>query len=432
MSNYRPITTLPVLSKIFEKLMHVRLYSFFDEFKVICKSQFGFRAGLSTADALLEYINEAYDSLNDSKYFFTVFIDFSRAFDTVNHGLLLRKLEHMGIRGTTLGWLESFLTDRYQHVSVDGATSGLRPINIGVPQGSTLGPLLFILYINDLHRVSNYCSVLHFADDTTLHYSHLDFHSAVSNINDDLQRVCEWLHCNRLSINVQKTNYMIITNRSIPPGAPVKMGSSVLLPVNKAKFLGVTIDDRLTFSDHVQGVVGRLSRGLGVMRKLSSVLPPSTLKSLFYSLVYCHIVYALPAWGNVGRTVVGRVSGVLDRAVGLLSSDLSVEDSYKHFNILNFENTVFYFNVIYFYKALHGDEYSYFCVRLHNNQIGHLYSTRFQTDLKFLPPFYKKSKCQNAFLFNSTHNWNGLPLQLREISSLHKFKREVKKFLTDG
>ena len=429
-SNYRPITTLPVLSKIFEKLMHVRIYSFLNKYDVFCRKQFGFREGHSTTDALLEYCNEVYNSLNESNYFFTIFLDFSRAFDTVNLELLLRKLDHVGIRGVTLNWFRTFLFGRQQYVSVDGFSSNLRNVAIGVPQGSTLGPLLFILYINDLHLVINHCNVVHFADDTTVYYSNSDYSLAVRNINSDLLRIQEWLKCNRLSINVKKTNYMITTNKSISNYDDlVKLGNNVLSPVKSAKFLGVTIDDRLSFSSHSHDILGKMSRGLGVMRRMMHMAPPVILKSIFYSLIYCHVIYALPVWGNANKSIIDRVSKLFHRAVSLLSNNGAISDPYRHFSILTFEKTVKYFNVVHFHRVVNGEHSSYFAQKLRHCQTSHSHETRYQADGKYLTPYYRKARSQNAFLYLATIDWNELPLYIKKIVSLVKFKKEVKRYL---
>ena len=396
---------------------------------MFCRKQFGFREGHSTADALLEYVNEVYNGLNESKYFFTIFLDFSRAFDTVNLELLLKKIDHMGIRGVALSWLRTFLYGRQQYVSVDGVSSSTKPISIGVPQGSTLGPLLFILYINDLHLVASHCNVVHYADDTTIYCGDSDYSRAVLNINSDLLRIQDWLMCNRLSINVQKTNYMITTNKLIPNNNPVKFGDEVLSPVASARFLGVILDDKLTFSAHIRNVVSKMSRGLGIMRRLRCVLPPATLKSVFYSLVHCHIVYALTIWGNANKSVIDGVSRAMHSAVSLLCGDVRIVDPYCHFSILNFTKTVKYFNLIHFHKIVHGDDNSYFADKLRSCQIGHYHATRFQTDGKFLPPFYRKCRSQNAFLFKATNDWNELPAHLREVLSPIRFKTKLKKYL---
>ena len=314
-------------------------------------------------------------------------------------------------------------------MAVDGASSEVRPVNIGVPQGSTLGPLLFITYINDLHLIAHHCKVVHFADDTTLYHSNTDFNSAVRSINSDLLGIQEWLQCNRLSINVLKTNYMIITNRAIPADCLVKFGDNILTPVDSAKFLGVTIDNRLNFSTHAQHIKTRVARGIGVMKKFSHLVPRTTLRSLYFSLVYSHVMYALPVWGNSGKMNFDKIASILDKAIDVISNHTFTAANPVQSNVLNYDKSLKYSNLIHFHKIVHNLDQQYFHQILQNNQVNHRYPTSFHNNFNFLPPFFTKSKCQNSFLFRATNDWNDLPLDLTNIRSPSKFKKKLKRFL---
>ena len=220
--------------------MHSSLSSFIDNYNILKNNQFGFRKNNDTSDAIIEYLNHAYNSLNSKNNIITVFLDFKKAFDTVNLDLLLTKLEHVGIRGVILGWFRTYLINRTQCVYINSHTSNSLSSVTGVPQGSVLGPLLFNIYINDM---SNSCSPLkciHYADDTTLFFSHADSDVAFATVNAQLREVDEWLCVNRLSLNLDKTTYMLISNLSVnTDSSNIVIRDQVLDRIDVSKFLGI-------------------------------------------------------------------------------------------------------------------------------------------------------------------------------------------------
>ena len=207
--NYRPISLLSNLSKLFERAMHSRVYAFFDNFGLFFDLQFGFRKQHSTSHALLSIIDEIRHNLDNNTFSCGIFVDLEKAFDTVNHNILLKKLEHYGIRDVAKNWFCSYLSYRKQFVSLGGVSSNYLPISCGVPQGSILGPLLFIIYINDMHNAIKFSKVHHFADDTNLLFSHKNPKILRKRVNADLALLFDWLCANRLSLNVGKTEFVI-------------------------------------------------------------------------------------------------------------------------------------------------------------------------------------------------------------------------------
>ena len=208
-SNYRPISLLSIFSKIFGKLMHKRLNDFLETNDVLHNLQFGFRQKHSTSHALISLTEKIKQTIDKGNLACGVFIDLKKAFDTVNHIILLQKLEHYGIRGITLQWFKSYLNGRKQYVSVCGNTSETLEIKCGVPQGSVLGPLLFLLYINDLAKVSKKLTFFLFADDTNIYHESSNILDIQKTVNKELRKVRKWLEANRLALNIDKTNFVI-------------------------------------------------------------------------------------------------------------------------------------------------------------------------------------------------------------------------------
>ena len=212
LSNFRPISLLPIFSKVIEKCLKSRLQQCFTEKNLFNPVQFGYQTGISTQDAIILVMEKIYANLNDKKSSLSIFIDFSKCFDSLNIGILVRKFESYGIRGVPLALIISYLTGRKQAVIVNGVTSDFMNINIGVPQGSVLGPLLFLIYVNEIPFISDLFSTCLFADDTTLIFESSSSFDLVNMCNRGLDLFHEWCCSNRLSINVSKTNAMLTSN----------------------------------------------------------------------------------------------------------------------------------------------------------------------------------------------------------------------------
>ena len=211
-SNYRPISILPSFSKIFEKLVYNRLINYLNKYCVLSNNQYGFRSNYSTSLAILEMVDKISEAIDNKYYSLGIFIDLSKAFDTINHDIMLGKLEYYGIRGQALSWFKSYLQNRSQYVTYNGCESPHLPISCGVPQGSILGPILFLIYINDIINVSELLHSILFADDTNLFAFHRDLNSLVDLINKELKVLSLWFKVNKLSLNVDKTVFMVFTS----------------------------------------------------------------------------------------------------------------------------------------------------------------------------------------------------------------------------
>jgi len=292
-SNYRPISILSCFSKILERLTYNRLYSYFS--KLFNNSQFGFRKNHSTYMALLSLINNISENLDNGEATVGIFLDLSKAFDTIDHTILINKLRHYGIRGTTNAWFSNYLSGRYQCVSINGTKSDFKEIQCGVPQGSILGPILFLIYINDISTVSDLCKFILFADDTNIFLSDRDPVNLSRLINNEFNKIQTWFMCNKLSLNMKKTNYMIFSNRPADQNL-IKINS--LSRVHKSKFLGVIIDDKLSWNDHISHVTAKVSRAVGILNKARRLLPVKVLNTLYSAIVLPHLQYCNIVWGT--------------------------------------------------------------------------------------------------------------------------------------
>jgi len=426
LNNYRPISNLSDISKVFEKLMYRRLLEFIKSNHILNSNQFGFQQNASTSDAILEFLSDVYSKLNMKHSVVSVFLDFSKAFDTVKHDVLIRKLDYMGVRGLALDWFQSYLCNRKQYVDIGGHVSVNSVVRMGVPQGSILGPLLFLLYINDMSKCSNDVKFVHFADDTTVFMSGFSVESVVQQMNIELEKVQEWLHANGLSLNVAKTSFMVISDSKPRDIRPVCISDTSIELVNNAKFLGVTVDDRLNFRAHADSVVKSVSRSVGMLNRISNITPPRVKKILYYSLIYSRVSYGIVAWGRGTVCSANRVERLLRRARSIVSypRQLSIE-----LNLLNFNSMYNYFAAIKIYKVVKLDHHAYFRHIFESLRPIHDHRTRFLLGDNFNTPQLYKTKCQKGFLFQSVNVWNSLSTETRNCSSLATFKIHLKREL---
>ena len=301
LSNYRPVSVLPVLSKILERLMYNRLVSFVNEHKLLYKLQFGFRSDHSTAMALMTLVDNISNSIENGKFTLGVFLDFSKAFDCLNHKILFQKLEFYGVRDVALEWFKSYLKNRKQYVVFNKTESNYMNISCGVPQGSILGPLLFLLYVNDIVNVSTLLFPMLFADDTNVFLNGKDIDDLSITMNEELEKLYIWLKANKLSLNVKKTHYMVfrsVKKKVFQPLIPLMINGQVISKVDNTKFLGVILDIHLNWSSHINQIRSKIAKGIGIIYKTRRLLNENTLRTLYYSFVYPYFQYCIEVWGT--------------------------------------------------------------------------------------------------------------------------------------
>ena len=307
LSNYRPISLLSIFNKLLEKLMYNRLINYLEKNNILFEKQFGFRAHHSTEHSILSIVNKIHQAIEEKSYSCGIFLDFSKAFDTVDHNILIRKLERYGIRGVANDWFISYLTNRKHYVSLNNTCSNLHNVTCGIPQGSVLGPLLFLIYINDFHNSSDLFDFYHFADDSNLFYRHKNIIDLQANVNDELNHINTWLCANKLSLNIEKSNFVIFRpyQRKLPIDINLNIRGKTLKQVEHVKYLGVFIDSNLSCKIHVDHLAKKIRESIGILSKMRYYTNSDILVRLYYALIYPFLIYALTTWENTYSTTLG-------------------------------------------------------------------------------------------------------------------------------
>jgi hypothetical protein len=434
----RPISLLSIFSKIFEKLVKVRLISFLNLIDFFVPNQFGFREGLSTELALRKFLLEVHTNLNNKQVsrVSALFLDIRKAFDTINHNVLLEKLELAGIRGLALSWFQSYLSGRSQFVCVNEAKSSIKYIYAGVPQGSVLGPILFLIFINDLYHGPFSGTITAFADDTAFNYGANSLQNLHSQMQSDLNLLALWFSFNKLKLNADKTTYLNFSlSEPFAFEKPLKYHTidclyqencscSEISQSSKVKYLGLSMEDDLLWRGHIQILKNSLRMLLHRFYHIKNLCPISILKNIYFSLAHSRISYGISCWGCTYITHLKPLIRLQKSLLYFLHEEPVARASlFNNLKILSLRSLFIYKVLLQFYWA--------------SGNLGNTIDlpeqgplTRGAGQVRVPRPnstFFRKS-----FLFLEGKFCNKLPLSILNTESPRLFKRSLKMFLLNA
>ncbi len=440
LTNYRPISLLPIFSKIIEKLVHCRLYKFILKNEILYRSQYGFREGHSTANAVTEFVSDVLKGFDNRSFTLSVFLDLSKAFDTIDHKTLLNKLEHYGIRGTALSWFNSYLANRRQYVNYNGVNSTTGLIDCGVPQGSVLGPLLFILYTNDLHSCLESSKGILFADDTTIYITGPNRNQLFSNMKNDIASLIEWFQANKLSLNLSKTNYMLFT----PPRLQLvdqydsdlcnlDFGSDIIVEVPSFKFLGIHLDSQLSWTAQFNHLRSKLSSSNYALNSVKKILPIDCMKLVYYSTFQSHLNYGLLLWGpSMAKKFKDRLVILQKKAIRRVCNETynaHTEPLFKETGILKLLDSID-LEINKFIYSYCNDLLPIPLMSIFTNSDNHGHKTRKSKDPKTVR--YNYDSLKKSFIHEGPSQWSKLNKHIKDAPSIKSFTSQYKKKVLDS
>ena len=381
------------------------MIKYIDKNKILSSKQYGFRKNMGTETALAHYIDYILTGLKDKNYTVSIFMDLSKAFDVLNHDILKIKLEHYGFRSNFLNFLMNFIKDREYFVSTNGHTSNKRTVNIGVPQGSTLGPLLFLLYINDMVNCSDILRFSLFADDSTASHSDSNLNTTLNTLKEEFKKVLDWLLANKLIINLQKTHIMLFTNRARPASISLNIDTNVITEKSETKFLGVIVDNQLSWNAHIKHISNKISKSVAILWLLRDIFPKQILKTLYLTLTYPYFNYCNLIWGTAYLTNLNPLIVLQKQCIRIINRAGYLDHTdplFKSTKILKLEQIHNLSCAKFIFNCYNTNVYQNFRVRLIQNSEIHGHDTRISSQLR--PPFERLDSGINSFFCQGYKN----------------------------
>ena len=434
MTNYRPISLLPCLSKILEKVMHKRLYQYLDQNTLLYCSQYGFRTSHSTVHAITELYSQVIKGFEERKFTLCVFLDLSKAFDTVDHKILLDKLYHYGVRGIALEWFKSYLENRKQYVQFNQYKSEIYNVRYGVPQGSVLGPLLFIIYMNDLNNVLSNANSISFADDSNLAMTGENVIRLFSDMKSEITKLIQWFQVNKLTLNIAKTHYMLFKPQNLQlecvldDTCILEFDRDVIESKDFIKFLGMALDKHLSWCHQYNQLRTKLSQSIYLMNSVKHILPTKCLRLLYNSMFYSHLSYGIILWGNSmaegNKNKIMKLQKKAVRIVGKTKYNAHTDPIFANLKLLKLNDIIELENIKCMYQVTHNLLPNPLLDIFQINSDVHHYNTRRRNDPRIINRQY--SCLDKSFICRGPMSWSNLENNIKSAPSYQSMSKRFK------
>ena len=434
-NNYRPISLLPILSKICERVALNQLTSYLTSNQRISAKQSGNKRWHSTETALISSTDFVLRAIDQKKITAVVYLDMSKAFDTINHAILLKKLKNIGLSSSALQWFESYLSQRNQAVRINSVLSDRLPVVSGVPQGSVLGALLFSIYVNDLPNICQDCSTECYVDDTKLllSFNANDPTQAIEKLNSDLQRIRNWCFDNCLMLNPEKTKLMVFGSRRMAlkvPDFKLSLLGKEIIPVQTVKDLGVIFDPTLSFDNHISATVSSCMSKLSQLSRIRFVFNKELLENIINALVFSKLYYCSSVWSSTSACNVHKLQYVQNFAARIIHNVRKydhISSTLRNLRWLPVKTILYYRDAILTFKCMAGRAPEYLTSEFVTRGSASRRLTRNFQQRNI--PLFKTTTGQRTFYYRSVSIWNKLDSRLKQCEKPASFKRALKKQL---
>ena len=443
-ANYRPISVLSAISMILERQVQVQVLTYLQSHDMISLDQFAFLKNHSTVGCLHRVFDDWYDAINEGEYIVACFLDIQKCFDSIDHDILITKLSLYGVSGDELSWFSNYLTDRSQVVTCNGQTSQPRALNTGVPQGSALGPLLFLIFINDMPQNVRKCVTNLFADDVSLYVSGKTLSETCDNFQCSVNDAAQWYHDNRLTINIPKSSVMLLGSeariRSLPSESRnlnIVLDNTTIEQVQHAPYLGVTIDANLKWDSHIQSLCKKLSGKLAVLSRSRNILNKNALSKLYLSCIQPCLDYAISVWGSCSQHNKNIITRLQHRAARIITGNFDFvsargSDLISSLRWQTLEQREKYFLSTLMYRCINGQAPVRLTDELVMTADTHDRHTRTVSHNALYVPQPNVELYRHSFKYRGAVTWNSLPSDLKEAKDIDQFKYYYKQKFFKG
>ena len=437
-ANSRPISLLPALSKVMEKNMCNQINSYFTENNLTTDCQHAYKTGHSTSAALTQMTDDWLNEMDQKKMVGAVAIDFTAAFDLIDHAMLIKKLECYGFSSSALLFVESYLSNRNQTVFFNGSYSQAHSVECGVPQGSCLGPLLYTIFTNDLPQVLQNSNICMYADDSTIYTSAKTVNELNKVLSADLQSVVEWIKRNKLVINVSKTNSILFGTKHALEAKPVLnvcVDNVGIAHVQETKLLGIVLDGTLSWSTQISKLAAKMGHGISIVRRCTQFLTPNATKQILQAIVLSHLDYCPAVWSNAAMVRLNPLQILQNKAARIAlgcNPRTHVTDMHVCLNWLTVKERLTYSLIVGLRNVIFTRNLPILCHKLTFSSNTHNYSTRHAVGGNFTLPTVKSEVGRRTVLYRAMVEWNLLPSYITQESSKTRFKSLLREHVSNG